>query len=117
MPWSRAEALERLGGDEDLFRELCRIFLEESPRLLEALRQAIRAGSPEVIKRAAHSLKAEVGCLGASRAAKLAREIEDMANAVDLVRLGEAMRPLEQELAALVEALQGKQESAHAVTD
>jgi CheY-like chemotaxis protein len=37
--WNRAEALGRIGGDEELLRELCQIFLEESPKLLEKLRR------------------------------------------------------------------------------
>ena len=41
-----AEALDRLGGDEELFRELCGIFLEESPKLLQKLREAIAEGDP-----------------------------------------------------------------------
>ena len=41
IPWGRAEALERLGGDEDLLREICRIFLDESPNLLRKLQEAI----------------------------------------------------------------------------
>ena len=39
--WGKAEALDRLGGDEELLRELCQIFLDESPKLLRKLRQAI----------------------------------------------------------------------------
>jgi two-component system, sensor histidine kinase and response regulator len=58
--WQRAEALERLGGDEDLLRELCQIFLEESPKLLRTLRQAALAGDADAVMRAAHSFKGEL---------------------------------------------------------
>src|SRR5579862_1119317 len=40
MLWDKAQALDRLGGDEELLHELCQIFLEESPKLLLKLRQA-----------------------------------------------------------------------------
>jgi len=59
--WNKAEALERLGGDEDLFRELCQIFLEESPKLVQKLREAISDCDPKAVMRAAHSLKGELG--------------------------------------------------------
>src|SRR5580692_3053369 len=39
--WNKAEALGRIGGDEELLEELCQIFLEESPKLLQKLRQAL----------------------------------------------------------------------------
>ena len=39
--WGKDEAVKRLGGDEELFRELCEIFLQESPKLLQKLREAI----------------------------------------------------------------------------
>src|SRR5436309_15220797 len=44
--WGKAEALERLGGDEKLLRELCQIFLEESPKVLQKLREAITEKNP-----------------------------------------------------------------------
>ena len=39
--WGKAEALDRLGGHEELLRELCQIFLEESPKQLQKVRQAV----------------------------------------------------------------------------
>jgi HPt (histidine-containing phosphotransfer) domain-containing protein len=52
-----------LGGDEGLLRDLCQIFLEESPKLLHKLRQAIGDTDAEAVMRAAPSLKAELGYL------------------------------------------------------
>src|SRR5258705_13342426 len=52
--WDKAQALERVGGDEELFRELCRIFLEESPKILGRLRQALADGDAGTVMRAAH---------------------------------------------------------------
>ena len=36
-------AMNQMGGDEDLFCELCRLFLQESPALIEAVRTALAA--------------------------------------------------------------------------
>ena len=51
-----AVALERLGGDEELLREVARLFLEEYPVLLLEIRQAVAAQDAEALQRAAHSL-------------------------------------------------------------
>ena len=87
--WGRAEALERLGGDEDLLRELCQIFLDESPKLLQKLREAIAAADSEGVMRAAHTLKGELGYLGVAKAVQAARELEDMGHEKNLSRATE----------------------------
>lgn len=99
--WAKAEALRRLGGDEDLLRELCQIYLEESPKLLEKLREAIAHADPQAVMRAAHSLKGELGYLGADGPLQAARELEDMGHGRDLSRAQETFVFLEGELATL----------------
>ncbi|HEX3353096.1 MAG TPA: Hpt domain-containing protein [Terriglobales bacterium] len=99
--WGKAEALRRLGGDEDLLRELCRIFLEESPKLQAKLREAIAHADPQAVMRAAHSLKGELGYLGADGPLQAARELEDMGHGNDLSRAQETFTFLEKELAGL----------------
>jgi HPt (histidine-containing phosphotransfer) domain-containing protein len=99
--WSRAEALGRLDGDEELLHELCQIFLSESPKLLRKLRQGVVDGDSEAVKRAAHSLKGEASYLAAACATQAARRLEDIAKEGDLRRAGEATAVLERELKRL----------------
>ena len=99
--WNKTEALERLGGDEDLLRELCQIFLEESPKLLEKLRDAVFSKDTEAVRRAAHGLKGELGYLGATKAVQAASELEDMGHANNLSRARESFAVLDCEFAAL----------------
>ncbi len=103
--WQRAEALDRLGGDEELLRELCQIFLEESPKLVRKLRQAVVDGNPEAVMRAAHSLKGELSYLGAGSASQIARRLEDMGDDKDLSQAVETLASLERELAHLHSAM------------
>ncbi len=105
MVWARAEALNRLGGDEELLRELCQIFLEESPKLLQKLRQGIGDTDPDAVMRAAHSLKGELGYLSAAGASQAARELEDMGHEKNLSRAPAVLAVLERELAGLHLAL------------
>ena len=76
--WNSAEVLRRLEGNESLLRELTQIFLDETPRQLEALSQAIAAGDSKAVERTAHSLKGELNCLGLIGAGEKAREIESI---------------------------------------
>ena len=99
--WGRDEAVERLGGDEELFRELCEIFLQESPKLLQKLGQAIAESDPIAVMRAAHSLKGELGYLGAVMASQASRALEDMGHEKNLSGAAEVFASLEQHLAAL----------------
>ena len=99
--WNRAEALDRIGGDEDLLRDLCHIFLEESPKLLQKLQQAIAAGDTDGVMRAAHSLKGEAGYLGADGTSHAARQLEEMGQKKDLSRAGDTLAALEREVASL----------------
>ncbi len=63
--WKSTEALKLLNGDSELLRELCQIFLTESPKLMQKLQQALLEKDFDALMRAAHSLKGEVSYLGA----------------------------------------------------
>jgi two-component system sensor histidine kinase/response regulator len=104
--WSRAEVLDRLGGDEELLRELCQIFLKESPRLMENLRQGMANGDAAALQRAAHSLKGEVSYLSAAGATQAARRLEDMGHDRELSLASEAIRLMERELDDLRQAIE-----------
>jgi CheY-like chemotaxis protein len=99
--WNRSEALDRIGGDEELLRDLCHIFLEESPKLLEKLRQAIAAGDVDGVMHAAHSLKGEAGYLGADGTSQAARQLEQMGHNKDLSQARPTLAVLEREIASL----------------
>src|ERR1700685_2295711 len=99
--WNKTEALDRIGGDEELLQELCQIFLEESPKLMQKLQLAIAEGDADGVTRAAHSIKGEASYLGASGSSQAARELEEMGRCKDLSRASETLAVLERELASL----------------
>jgi len=61
--WDVRESLERIGNDECLLREVTDIFLEETPKLLGRLREAVTSQAAEIVERTAHSLKGELALL------------------------------------------------------
>jgi CheY-like chemotaxis protein/HPt (histidine-containing phosphotransfer) domain-containing protein len=74
-----AEALDRVGEDEELLRDVVDAFLQESPTLLAELRRAVDSGDTKLMRRAAHTLKTSFGHFGATEAAELSEEIETLA--------------------------------------
>ncbi len=103
--WGKDEAVERLGGDEELFRELCEIFLQESPKLLQKLGKAIAESDADAVMRAAHSLKGELGYLGAVEALQASRALEDMGHEKNLSAAAAVFTSLERHLVDLHRAM------------
>jgi PAS domain S-box-containing protein len=108
-------ALERIGGDESLLRELAAIFVDECPRLLHDTRAAVLAGDPEALRRAAHTLKGAVVHFDVPLTYAAAAKLEQLGAAGDLAeapttlaKLASDVDRLRQELAkfAGAEALQ-----------
>src|ERR1700733_5459513 len=99
--WNKVEALDRIGGDEELLREVCQIFLEESPKLLKKLQQAVAAGDTDGVVRAAHSLKGESSYLSASGTSRAARQLEEMGHNKDLSHARDTLAVLEREVAGV----------------
>jgi two-component system sensor histidine kinase/response regulator len=112
VSWDKTEALERLGGDADLLSELCQIFLAESPKQLQKLREAIAEADPQAVMRAAHGLKGELGYLGAESAVQAARELEDMGHEKNLSHAADLFTVLERELARLHRELKTTEETS-----
>ncbi|MCZ6632205.1 MAG: Hpt domain-containing protein [bacterium] len=54
MDWS--EVLERLGGDEELWKELATIFLESSPDRMPQMEQAMPEQDLLGVEKAAHAI-------------------------------------------------------------
>ncbi len=70
------KGLERTEGDEELLREMVRIFLDTFPELLAAMEKAVVEGDFEVLGRGAHTLKSSAGVIGADRVFTAAKELE-----------------------------------------
>jgi CheY-like chemotaxis protein len=68
---------EGMGEDgNSLIAELIDIYLENTPKLLDNLRQSIVDNDSEVFNRTAHTLKSSSASLGAMRLSSLSKELE-----------------------------------------
>jgi len=105
--WDYASALKRVDGDEILLRELVQIFLEECPKQLASLQQAIETADLEKLVSAAHSLKGELGYLGLPDAAQKAKDLERMGQERTLRPAVAIFRSFQSEVSAVVAEMQG----------
>ena len=69
-------ALAMAGGDMALLRDLAGAFLEEVPRLLDAIRSAVRQRNSQSLQAAAHQLQGVMRCLHIERALQQSQELE-----------------------------------------
>ena len=100
-----AEALSAVRGDHDLLRAVVQAFLEECPRLLEAMRQAIADGAGPALRLAAHTLKGSLHHFGAQQAFDCARRLEKMGQDGDLAEAAAALADLEAQMTRLCPVL------------
>lgn len=97
--------LRRIGGEE-LVEAMVWAFLENAPRRVAAAVEASAAGDREGVARAAHSLKATAGNLGAAAVQQTAERLErDVATASD-PELEALIAELQTRFRQLVAALQ-----------
>jgi HPt (histidine-containing phosphotransfer) domain-containing protein len=101
-PWTPDRMLTRLGGDEDLARQLAALFLEECPQMLERVRQSVQQTDPDVVRRAAHAFKGSVANFVEGGAAASAFELEAMGRDNRLSDAPAVLERLEREIAALL---------------
>jgi HPt (histidine-containing phosphotransfer) domain-containing protein len=93
--------MRRLGGDIELFREFVEIFREDSPLLLESIRQGARDRDGVTLSRGAHSLKGLTSNFGARGAVEVAKLLEEISERQRWQEAPEAVRQLEFEISRL----------------
>ena len=99
------EALARVDGDKELLGEMASLFLEEYPRFLAQIQEAINKKDSSSLSYAAHTLKGSVGNFAASDAFEAAFTLERIGRHGDLTQAFDALVHLEAALARLTPAL------------
>jgi two-component system, sensor histidine kinase and response regulator len=104
-PMDVAAALARVNGDRGFLGEMAVIFLEESPRLLAQIRDAIAADDPAGLVTPAHSLKNWAGNFVAQAAFEAMMDLEALGRAGALANAGTVLATLEREIERLRSAV------------
>jgi len=88
-------ALEKLRllaeGEAGFLEELIDTFLEDAPKMLSDMQQAVESGAAGALRIAAHNLKANSADLGATALSSLCRRLEEMGKKNELEGAAEAL--------------------------
>ena len=104
-PLDRSDALDRLGGDRALLAEVARLFLEDCPTRLAAIKTAVDADDAEGIRASAHALKGAAGNLSARGVVDAARTLERIGAEARLGAASAAFRHLSAETSMIMDEL------------
>jgi HPt (histidine-containing phosphotransfer) domain-containing protein len=98
--------LARVGGDRQLLVEISRLFVDDAPRHLGRIRQAIDDGDAESLRRAAHALKGAAANFEADGVVSAARSLEDLGRSGRMSDAEPRWRAVRNETDRLIETLQ-----------
>jgi two-component system sensor histidine kinase/response regulator len=101
--FNRAELVERLGGDASLLKDVIRLFLEDCPLRLAAIKQAVDQKDAELIRTTAHALKGAAGTLSARGVFEAAQTLERLGAEALLEPTQAAWRSLAKEATELMD--------------
>jgi HPt (histidine-containing phosphotransfer) domain-containing protein len=104
------QAIEALRGlspeaDSAFLHELIAIYLEDTPKQLAELQEALTRQDAAKVTRAAHTIKGSSGNFGAVEFARLAQEIEAQGKANNLTAAAAGLSGLKAHYALVVDAL------------
>ena len=105
VPFEWDAALENVGGDEAMLRELAEMFFAECPKLMQQIREHIAGADGPELRRAAHTLKGSAHVFGAEEAAEAAHRLEEIGREEAFADAEEALALLEDGVARLLPAL------------
>ncbi len=108
--WTPAAMVDRLGGDEELARQLVELFVAECPKMMQAVRESVAAGDGEQVRRAAHAFKGSVGNFTESAPMTTAFELEQLGRTGPIEQAPALLARLEQEVDAFLDALRRYEE-------
>jgi HPt (histidine-containing phosphotransfer) domain-containing protein len=101
-PWSGDQMIARLGGDEELARQLVTLFLGECPRMLAEVRDSVEQGAPDRLRRAAHAFKGSVSNFATHGPAETAFTLETLGREQRMAEAPAALARLERQVERLI---------------
>jgi signal transduction histidine kinase/DNA-binding response OmpR family regulator len=99
--FDREALLERVGGDEEIFAEIIGLFMEDAPKRIRMLGEAVAGGDATAVREQAHSLKGASANVGAVALQEVAYEVEKAGAADDLASAGRLLPVLDRQFGCL----------------
>ncbi len=94
-------AMRIVGGDGALLKEVIKVFLDDVPKRIANMKDALIAGNTSTAERCAHSIKGASGNVGGERLRQMAYHLETACRDNDVKQAATLTAELETELAAL----------------
>ncbi len=95
------KALDIVGGDKELLRELLEMFLKDCPEKIRGLEQAIRDKDDKVLSEVAHSLKGASGNLRLTKIYELCLALENKGKEKDMSDAPKMLNELKEHISKL----------------
>jgi CheY-like chemotaxis protein len=105
-PASRNSFHSGISWDTEIGQELIRLFLEDTPARINAIREAIQTENCSALQKAAHSLKGSALTFGEAQLAEICEQLEIMAFANRMPGSGRLLQSLEDEYSVTQSRLQ-----------
>ena len=105
--FDREEFLDQLDGDEALMQQMIALFHENTPHLLDDIRDSVVRRSPGDVARSTHALLSSLGVVGAAEARRLTLEVASCAEQAAYEAARAAFEALAGEIARADTALAG----------
>ena len=103
--FDRGRFLANVDGNLELMHEVAQLFLEDCPRRLAALHDAMARRDRAALEQAAHTLKGSAGYISASGVYTAADAVEAIARCGDLADADDACAKLQRETRQLAQLL------------
>jgi signal transduction histidine kinase/FixJ family two-component response regulator/HPt (histidine-containing phosphotransfer) domain-containing protein len=94
------ELLRRVGGNPKMLRDVARIFLQDTPKRISAMRKAMAREDAPALATAAHALRGSVAMLGGVDIADALRNVETLGRAGKVADVGKILTSIEGTLSA-----------------
>lgn len=106
-PVSGDDALARLAGNEELLRDLARLFLKDLPARLAKLQKSIQKKRGDTLAFDAHALKGSLAIFGAQHAIALCNALQEQGKEARYAEAAETFVDLKEAIAELEPNLRG----------
>jgi len=102
------QTLRAVGGDVNLLQELVSLFEKDYPLQLSSMKESLKSGNADEIRKISHRIKGSIGNLGSLKGYNIAAEIEEKAKSNILEGLNKLTAELENEIECLLKFLHEK---------
>jgi len=99
------KALHEMGNDIDIYREILEVFLEDTPRLINEIKEDFSNKAFKNLERKSHSIKSTARTIGGMKLGDIAATIENLIKDEDCSSLEPFINQIEPEFQLLLQAL------------